>query len=299
MAGPIPPGQGSASGKGAHDELPASTDQPRIRHALGGIRELVLVSLLARHLESTSRRPIFRDEKATELANRLELAAKRFPQLRRAHLATTIRTDLIDGVTQAHLEGFEDATVVTFGAGLCTRYFRLTAPQAQWIDIDLPNVAALRNELLATTAPNRSVIASSVLDPRWGESLRHRRSESTLFIAEGLLMFMDPGDVRALITRLADRYPGAELIVESVRTAATGQPHPLAPDGGELRWTVDDFAEVAGWTAGITVVDQWSFLDRHPFVKAPSGGQQWLRRLRKGTAEEDPRILLGHLRFES
>lgn len=295
MAGPIPPGQGSAGGNGAHDEPRPSTDQPRIRHALGGIREFLLVSLLARHLESTSRHPIFRDPKATELVERLELEPKRFPQLRLARLATTIRTDLIDGLTQTHLEHFDDATVVTFGAGLCTRYFRLEAPQAQWIDIDMPNVAALRRELLGTAA-NRWVVASSVLDPRWAERLRHRRSESTLFIAEGLLMFMEPGDVRALITRLADRYPGAGLIVESLRSAPAGQPHPLAPDGADLRWTVDDFAEVANWTTGITVVDQWSFLDRHPFVKS-APGQQWLRRFRKGTGEDDPHILVGHLRF--
>lgn len=296
MPGPIPPAAGSASGDDLPDTSP-STDQPRIRHALGGIRELLLVSLLARHLESTSRHPTFCDQKATELVERLELTAKRFPQLRRARPATTIRTDLIDGLTRAHLDRFDDATVVTFGAGLCTRYFRLTAPHAQWIDVDSPNVAALRRELL-DSGENRQVIASSVLDPRWGESLRHRRSESTLFIAEGLLMFMEPGDVRALITRLADRYVGAELVAESVRPAAApvGQPHPLAPDGAEVRWTVDDFAEVAGWNAGITVVDQWSFLDQHPLAPG-STGHHLLRRLRKKPSEDEPRVLLGHIRF--
>src|SRR5690606_18928994 len=218
--------------------------------------------------------PAFRDPKATELVERLGLVPKHFPQLRIAQPAVTIRTVLIDRITRAYLERFDDPTVVTFGAGLCTRYHRLQAPHAHWVDVDLPNSAAVRRELL-DAPPNRTVIGSAVLDPRWGNSLRDRRSESTLFIAEGLLMFLDPVDVRALITRLAEHYPGAELVVESIRAESTGVPHPLAPESADLRWTVGDFADVAAWSEAITLVDQWSFLDHHPDVPRAGPGRHW------------------------
>lgn len=296
MAGPVPPGRqgGSDNPNGVDDESPGAEGHPRFRHSLSGIRSLLLVSLLARHLESTSRRPLLSDRKATDLVERLGLEPKRYKHLQLARLATTIRTDLVDGLADAYLERFDDPTIVTFGAGLCTRCFRLTAPNTHWIDIDLPNVAALRRELLGT-APNREVITSSVLDPRWGERLRHRRAESTLFIAEGILMFLDPGDVRALLTRLAERYPGAELIAEGIEADA-GALHPFAPEAGELRWTVGDFTEVAGWAKGITVLDQWAFRDQHPFVPKSSTGQL-VERFRKRGSQPGPQVRLGHLRF--
>src|SRR5690606_36064391 len=101
-----------------------------IKRLSPALRDFLLVSLMARHLEASAKRPAFRDPKATELVERLGLVPKHFPQLRIAQPAVTIRTVVIDRITRAYLERFDDPTVVTFGAGLCTRYYRLQAPHA-------------------------------------------------------------------------------------------------------------------------------------------------------------------------
>lgn len=273
-------------------EPPESTG--RLRHSLSGVSQNLLLCLLARHLESSAPRPALEDPWASALVQRLNLDAQRFDATRKLRAATTIRTTLVDEITRDYVQRVETATIVTFGAGLCTRYFRINAPDSYWLDIDLPNVAALRQELLPAH-DNREVIASSVLDPRWGGSLRDRRAERILFIAEGLFMFLDPDEVRALLTRIADRYAGADMVAESVdphSLTRAGGHHPLLPAGAELRWATHDFTDVAQWHRRIDVVDQWAFADRDPRLPQRHG----LRERLTGTG---PKIRLGHLRIAS
>lgn len=290
---------GGASGSGWRARLPGRTrkpadlaNQPKLRHSLSGVSDNLLVSLVARHLESMSGQGLLDDPWSSTLVERIGLDVTRYRPSRKARTALALRTQLVDQAAAEFLERVAEPTVVTFGAGLCTRYFRLDRPDIRWVDIDLPNVAALRQELLPDH-PNRQVVTSSVLEPRWGEALRDGRPGACLFVAEGLLMFMEPDEVRALITRIAERYPGGELLAESVdpgESPATTQVHPITGANVALRWTLRDFSELTDWAPTIELVQQWSFVDRDP--RTP-GRPRWRDRLTTTSAQ----MKVGHLRF--
>ncbi len=99
-------------------------------------------------------------------------------------------------------------TVVELGGGLSTRAARLAdVIEADWVCVDLPDIAALRR---TWSAPGRTV-AASVLDPAWLPDLG---DGPPVFVAEGLLYYLPRPDVDDLLRRLGARFPGAVLIMD-------------------------------------------------------------------------------------
>ena len=80
-----------------------------------------------------------------------------------------------------------DAVVLHLGCGLDSRVFRLDPPATvQWFDVDQPDVIELRRKLYSDR-DGYQMIASSVTDPAWLESIPADRP--VLVVAEGLLMY--------------------------------------------------------------------------------------------------------------
>lgn len=108
--------------------------------------------------------------------------------------------------------------------------------------MDLPESAALRTALLPR-ADRQRLFAGSALDPAWTELVD--RDRGVLITAQGLLMYLQPEQVRAVVGLCAGHFPGATLVFDAVprwmaglvrRGVAGYQPPPLP-------WTVDS----AGW----------------------------------------------------
>lgn len=62
-------------------------------------------------------------------------------------------------------------TVGEIGTGLNTRFERVDNGQVHWIDLDLPEVIALRRQFF-TDSDRQRMIAGSVLDPAWTDTVR-------------------------------------------------------------------------------------------------------------------------------
>lgn len=85
----------------------------------------------------------------------------------------------------------------------------------RWIDVDLPEVVALRKRLLVATAPeDYALVASSVLEHAWLEAIPADRP--VLVIAEGLLQYLEPADVKHLFQRLCRRFSRGEIIFDAI-----------------------------------------------------------------------------------
>ncbi|MCZ7686787.1 MAG: class I SAM-dependent methyltransferase [Sandaracinaceae bacterium] len=186
--------------------------------------ETLLFPLYALALESRSERPILVDEEAVALRRRAERSSRpragrstggsregRLPRLLVTTLALRIRR--FDAYVREFLEREPDGVVVNLGCGLDDRRRRVDNGRVRWLDLDLPEVIALRRRLLPESDRMRFV-ASSALDLSWLELLPDEPGPRFLFVAEGLLMYLPPEGVRELVTSLAARRPGAELVAE-------------------------------------------------------------------------------------
>ncbi|UOT07790.1 class I SAM-dependent methyltransferase [Rhodococcus opacus] len=114
---------------------------------------------------------------------------------------------------RAFLADHPGGTVVALGEGLQTSYWRIGDPDVRWVSIDLPEVVALRRQLLPEE-PNVTTLAVSALDRSW---MDHVDTGRAVFVsAEGLLMYLPADESLSLIGDCARRFPGGRMMFDSV-----------------------------------------------------------------------------------
>ncbi len=119
----------------------------------------------------------------------------------------------IDRTLRSWLECHPAGCVVSLGEGLETQSRRVDNGRMHWLSVDLPDAIRLRERFLAPTHRFRH-IAASALDPVWMDTVD--ASSGVFIVAQGLLMYLDPVGVQHLFTAIADRFPGAEIVFDTV-----------------------------------------------------------------------------------
>jgi O-methyltransferase involved in polyketide biosynthesis len=124
----------------------------------------------------------------------------------------------------------------------------------------MPPVVELRQRFFPTNE-RYHLIASSVTDLSWVEKVE-AASRPVLVVAEGLLMYLGEEDVRRLLLRLREAFPGTRLIADvfSRMTARSATRHPsLQQTGAAIGWGIDDPREIETWAKGIRLIEEWFF----------------------------------------
>ncbi len=176
-------------------------------------QESLLIPLWARALEATQAEPILQDKKAVKLVEAIDYPFDRFASAGTDSVGFCLRGTILDQLVQRLLDHTPSATVVEIGAGLDTRFDRLDNGQVTWFDVDLPEAMEVRKKLFKETN-RRHLIAASALETEWLDSIEATEPTSIVFVAEGMLYFLAPEQVKQLFSRLADRFPGSRILFD-------------------------------------------------------------------------------------
>ena len=180
---------------------------------------------LARAVESERPDALFRDPFARRLAGeRGTRIAKSNPLGARKSAAgwpIVTRTYVIDQMIQAHIAQGGDM-VINLAAGLDTRPYRMEVPPSlQWIEVDLPEIFAHKEEILRGEKPVCSLerIRLDLSDvPARRELFARlaRQSRKALVISEGLVVYLSSDDVALLAQDLAAQPSFRSWILDMV-----------------------------------------------------------------------------------
>lgn len=160
---------------------------------------------LYRALESERPDALFQDSYARLLAGSLGVGmAQVMGNIHDAANIIAVRTHLIDEMILELLSLDSIDTIISLGAGLDTRPYRLSLPQSlRWIEVDQPELLAYKEERLDGI---RSVciverVKMDLQDIKQRRSLFESlniQSKKALILAEGLLAYFHPVQVAAL-----------------------------------------------------------------------------------------------------
>lgn len=194
------------------------SDLKRVRPDLDGVPETTLWTLYHRAREAGRSRSPLHDPKAIEVMRNIDFDFKgRFgsgpPAFGRF---IGFRAMAFDRVVGSVLRTDPDATVVALGEGLETQFWRMDNDRVRWFTVELPETAALRETLLPSDPPRRRLFAGSATDPVWIDELAARPGDRVVVIAQGLLMYLAPTQVRDLIIRCSAAFPGGLLAFDTV-----------------------------------------------------------------------------------
>ena len=237
-------------------------------HNLNGVAKTLLITLYIRALESQRPDALVIDKRAEEVVRQLDQES-----LRRtlaltddfSRVAVIVKGCEFDHFTKDFMARHSDAVVVHIGCGLDTRYERVAENngQVEWYDLDLPDVIELRRKLIGGEGVHHHFLACSVHDNAWLDSVDVHRGRNFLFLAEGVFMYFEEGQVKSLVLMLHDRFPGAELVLDAFspfmrwahnfKVTRTGI-------GAYLHWALKRGKDLEQWSAGIRLLDE-----RFPF----------------------------------
>ncbi|KPK89850.1 MAG: hypothetical protein AMJ88_16995 [Anaerolineae bacterium SM23_ 63] len=221
-------------------------------------QETLLITLYSKALGCPD--SLFSDEKSREILEHIDYD---FSQLKipvGTRLTVCIRAKKIDDYVMDFLADNPKGLVLHLGCGLDSRYNRVDNGDIEWYDLDMQEVIDLRKNFFEET-DRYHMIASSVTDLRWLETIPSQ-GRAVMVIAEGLMMYLTEEEVRSLILKLKENYPGCEFVFDaySTLTARSVKGHPsLRRTGAVIHWGIDDAKEIEKWGDGIRLKEEWYF----------------------------------------
>jgi O-methyltransferase involved in polyketide biosynthesis len=130
-----------------------------------------------------------------------------------------VRVATFDHAVRRFLGPSPAGTVVALGEGLETQFWRVDNGTVRWLTVDLPETVEVRRRLLPDDPPRRRSLAASALDLTWTDEVD--KGGGVLITTQGLLMYLQPAEVRSLIAACAERFPDGTLLFDAV-------PHAMA-----------------------------------------------------------------------
>ena len=214
------------------------TDKQQAR--LGAVQQTLFIPLAARAAETRRKHPVLRDPKAAEMLASIDYDAAKYGR-GAGGFVTVLRTAIFDFWVRMFLTAHPAATVVELGTGLNTRFERVDNGQVHWFDLDLPDTIELRGSFFADTG-RRRMIAASVLDEDWLPAVAQSQGPY-FFVADGVLVYLPEDQVMATLTRIAGRFPGSLIALDTYPKQTFDRQRRLAASKGfdaRWAWSCDD-----------------------------------------------------------
>ena len=191
-------------------------------HESSAIPETYLAPLYWKAMESLRPDAMIKDEKAVVLVRQMHLDFSSVRQIKMNELLQAMRiifTREMDRYVRDFISRHPEAVVVHIGCGLDSRFERVAErnSQVEWYDLDLPEVIELRRKLIGDEHERYHLLACSVLEPSWLDTVKVHTQRPFLFLAETVFVYFTEAQVRSLVLTLRDHFPGAELLFDGWR----------------------------------------------------------------------------------
>jgi len=189
-------------------------------------------------------------------------------------LGWAIRAYNFDLVVSKFLEQYEKVIVINIGAGLDTTFQRVDNESVLWINIDLPDVAALRLKLVPNSTREMN-IGKSIFDFSWIDDISHLTKQSIiLFMAAGVLFYFDRFEVKTLFDKLNSTYPKAHFVFDAISsklwvilTNWTIMRKSGLKSEARLKWHLKKASKLRKWIDNINIVAEYSMFSKIPLIE--------------------------------
>lgn len=235
----------------------------KLNQKLTGVPRTMLMTTRARVEEHQREDRILNDPKIADWWQHLEWDTEldSYYNSSITQLSWVVRSKIFDSITKKHLTNHPDAVVIELGAGLSTRYYRVGQNCRCWLDLDVPSVTNLRQQL-DTESQQHRFLSYSVMDFNWMNEIPDCNPESLLIIAEGLLMYFELEQIQDFVNRFKQRFPGATLVFDAAGFSPKSKgAKQLASLGAALKWFIKNERDIEA--LGLSLVEVKSLVQEN------------------------------------
>jgi methyltransferase (TIGR00027 family) len=130
------------------------------------------------------------------------------------------RVKYFDKITDDYISNNPFCAVISLACGFDTRFWRINNKNYKYFELDLPEVIALKKELLKEQI-NYELIGCSVLDLSWIDKVTMNGNSNILIIAEGIFMYLPKQDVISLFQVILQRFNDSQIVLEMANETFT------------------------------------------------------------------------------
>src|SRR3989304_8098794 len=130
------------------------------------------------------------------------------------------RINNIDKIVNNYISRNPNCTVINLACGFDTRYWRINNKECKYIELDLPEVIALKKDLFGDNIPYE-LIGSSVLVTAWLDKVTAASNQNILLIAEGISMFLPKDKAINLFSEISRRLKNSQIVFDYLHSNYT------------------------------------------------------------------------------
>ncbi len=253
---------------------------------LDDVAETLLIPLYFRARETQRPDALVKDEQAETLVKQLHYDFSRIKLRDHDAVAIILRMREFDRFARDFLDRCPDAVVVHIGCGLDTRFKRVDNGRVEWYDLDLPEVIELRRKLIGGEGERYHLLAGSMFDRAWLDTVSLQRPRPVLFIAEGVLQYFEEAQVKQLVLRLRECFPGAELVCDAATPLMVRLDNlhlAFTQVRARINWGLAHGRDVESWGEGIRLLEEWFYFERPEPRLGATQMMRYIPPLRKGS----------------
>ena len=161
-----------------------------------------------------------------------------------------------------YLKNHPDASVVNLGCGLDDTFRKCDNGKCKSYNIDMPDVIAVRNELLPESDREKN-LSYDLNDDRWMDEID--ASNGAVFFAAGVFYYFQTEDLKVLFQKMAKRFPGAVTVFDSCNQRGakmmtkTWLKEAGISDVGAF-FSLEDKAELESWSDDFASISAKSYM---------------------------------------
>lgn len=264
---------------------------------LGSVQKTLLLPLWGRAVETLRPKPLMTDNQAVTIMKSIPYDFSRIAsKLSMISQASWIaRSIWFDEKIKAFIGEHPDATVVNIGCGLDTTFHRVDNGRIEWIDLDLPDVIALRKQYLPEQERSRCV-AGSVFDSGWYRTVKN--NNGVMLLIAGVIYYFEESEIKRLFSDIHSFLPGAEMVIDYSSRRGIRMANRMVLDRGGmesssyLKWGIDDIHEIESWDRNIHVLESVPMFREHKKRYPP------VKRIGMSVSDAMKIMSLAHIRIE-
>ncbi|MEE0902006.1 MAG: class I SAM-dependent methyltransferase [Methanobrevibacter sp.] len=178
---------------------------------LEGVEKTMLLTLFAKAKHSQQKNHKFYDSKAIEVISKVDYDFSSAEKDKLMQLGTIARTIVLDEMVGDYIKAHPECTIVNIASGMDTSFNRLDNGKINWYNVDLENSARYRLQYIEDSERVKT-LAYSAMDPNWASEIKIRND--TLFIVEGLTMYLNQKDVEDIINIIDANFDKCSVFME-------------------------------------------------------------------------------------
>ena len=233
----------------------------KVKIDLRSVNETLLLPLWGRAEEAGMKDPVLRDRTSADLVSRIDYDFSRFrSRVRRFQILTlAIRAREFDSMIRDFIQRHPRAVIVNIGAGLDTTFSRVNNGKIKWYDLDVPQVIRLRSKLIPESRET-NCIPKSMFDESFFDDIESPQ-DGILFLVGGVLMYFDEERVRGFFAMIAERFPGAEIVFDTIAPSgiqfASSMVRKCGIQKAEMEWGIRDTGSLEKWGLRLKLLESY------------------------------------------